>query len=31
MTNALYHYYYYYYYYQSVVSYEGILVFNLNF
>lgn len=30
MTNALY-YYYYYYYYQSVVSYEGMPVFNLNF
>lgn len=29
MTNALY--YYYYYYYQSMVSYEGMPVFNLNF
>lgn len=35
MTNALYYYYYYYYYYcyyyQSMVSYEGMSVFNLNF
>lgn len=35
MTNALYYYYYYYYYYcyyyQSMVSYEGMPVFNLNF